>query len=148
MKKVKSLVFMLLGFIFLTSCEFKIETQKAEEEPSIQKVEEEHKDGGDSDDHGCKASAGYTWSQIKGECIRLFEDGKRYNPKVSDSNEAVISAFVVYGIDLNNAELFLPNLKKSVQLSKDEEGNYSNSKYLVNDSIIQVNKKPMYWTEK
>ena len=29
--------------------------------------------GGDSDVHGCKASAGYQWSVLKKECIRAFE---------------------------------------------------------------------------
>ncbi len=29
--------------------------------------------GGDSDAHGCKASAGYRWSVLKKECIRAFE---------------------------------------------------------------------------
>lgn len=29
--------------------------------------------GGDSDAHGCKASAGYQWSVLKNECIRAFE---------------------------------------------------------------------------
>ena len=29
--------------------------------------------GGDSDEHGCKASAGYQWSVLKNECIRAFE---------------------------------------------------------------------------
>ena len=29
--------------------------------------------GGDSDEHGCKASAGYEWSVLKKECIRAFE---------------------------------------------------------------------------
>jgi hypothetical protein len=29
--------------------------------------------GGDQDEHGCIGSAGYTWSSIKNECIRVFE---------------------------------------------------------------------------
>merc|ERR1712086_664187 len=30
--------------------------------------------GADSDEHGCKASAGYTWCASKGKCIRPFEE--------------------------------------------------------------------------
>jgi hypothetical protein len=30
--------------------------------------------GGDSDVHGCKASAGYTWCEAKGKCIRMWEE--------------------------------------------------------------------------
>lgn len=31
--------------------------------------------GGQTDEHGCYIAAGYTWSQLKNDCIRLFEDG-------------------------------------------------------------------------
>jgi hypothetical protein len=30
--------------------------------------------GGDSDAHGCKASAGYSWCESKGKCLRLWEE--------------------------------------------------------------------------
>jgi hypothetical protein len=30
--------------------------------------------GGDSDEHGCKASAGYSWCEAKGNCIRMWEE--------------------------------------------------------------------------
>src|SRR6218665_380242 len=38
--------------------------------------------GADSDAHGCKASAGYTWSQVQEKCLRLFEAGTRLNALV------------------------------------------------------------------
>ena len=33
--------------------------------------------GIDKDEHGCIASAGYTWSEVQLNCIRLFESGIR-----------------------------------------------------------------------
>jgi len=30
--------------------------------------------GGDSDEHGCKASAGYSWCEEKGKCLRTWEE--------------------------------------------------------------------------
>ena len=30
--------------------------------------------GGDKDEHGCIGSAGYTWCEEKGACIRLWEE--------------------------------------------------------------------------
>ena len=30
--------------------------------------------GGDRDSHGCIGSAGYTWCQVKGKCLRTWED--------------------------------------------------------------------------
>ena len=33
--------------------------------------------GDDKDEHGCIASAGYTWSEVQKDCIRLWEKGVR-----------------------------------------------------------------------
>ncbi|NTV44673.1 MAG: META domain-containing protein [Candidatus Yonathbacteria bacterium] len=30
--------------------------------------------GGDSDEHGCKASAGYSWCEVKNKCLRPWEE--------------------------------------------------------------------------
>ena len=35
------------------------------------------KTGSDRDAYGCIASAGYTWSQVAGDCLRLWEAGVR-----------------------------------------------------------------------
>jgi hypothetical protein len=66
--------------------------------------------GGDSDAHGCKASAGYSYSTLKKRCIRVWEDGIRLDPVTTDSS-ATISAFVVFakGHDGPKAELLLPS---------------------------------------
>lgn len=66
--------------------------------------------GGDSDAHGCKASAGYSYSILKKRCIRVWEDGVRLDPLKTDSS-ATISAFVVFatGHDGPEAELMLPS---------------------------------------
>lgn len=58
--------------------------------------------GDDTDDHGCKASAGYTWSEVREDCIRLFESGIRLEA-ASDSKS---SAYIVFSTDSLQAELF------------------------------------------
>lgn len=75
--------------------------------------------GGDSDAHGCKASAGYTYSTLKTRCIRLWEDGVRLDP-VKPEGSAVISAFVVFAHGRSGpvAELFLPSGKATPPLKK------------------------------
>ncbi|MFH0836441.1 MAG: hypothetical protein V1834_04745 [Candidatus Micrarchaeota archaeon] len=30
--------------------------------------------GGDEDEHGCKASAGYSWCELKQKCLRTWEE--------------------------------------------------------------------------
>ncbi len=58
--------------------------------------------GNDRDVHDCIASAGYTWSEIRGECIRLFEKGIRL-----EEIDGEKSIFVVFDKDSLHAELFL-----------------------------------------
>jgi len=75
--------------------------------------------GGDVDNHGCKGSAGYTWSIIKNKCIRIFE-----GTKLSHAEEAgktyTTSAYVVFEGD--KAELFLDTQKESIVLERKSEG--------------------------
>lgn len=59
-----------------------------------------------NDDHGCNAAAGYTWSEVRQNCVRLFEDGIRLN-SVTDT-ASTSSAFVVFSADSTKAEVFLP----------------------------------------
>lgn len=75
--------------------------------------------GADRDQHGCIASAGYTYSVIRKNCIRLFESGIRLEP-VKQSGSQVASAFVVFKGEsgVGNAELFLPEIKGSIILKK------------------------------
>lgn len=58
------------------------------------------------DKHGCNAAAGYMWSEVKKDCIRIFETGIRMNSQ-TDKN-ATSSAFLVFSPDSLQVELFLP----------------------------------------
>lgn len=64
--------------------------------------------GNDRDKHGCKASAGYIWSELKGECVRIWEVGSKlvYTP-ANDTQE--ITTFVVYSTDSTQLETFGTN---------------------------------------
>jgi hypothetical protein len=75
--------------------------------------------GADADAHGCKPSAGYQWSVLKNECIRIFETGIRLDPKAANLDQT-LSAFIVFkstGED-GNAELFMPAAAQSVIMTK------------------------------
>lgn len=58
--------------------------------------------GADSDAHGCKASAGYTYSALRGQCLRPWEEG------IALSSATLMSAraYVVLSADGTEAELF------------------------------------------
>ena len=58
--------------------------------------------GGDRDEHGCIGSAGYTWSEVRQDCIRLFEQGIR----MEATNGSGRIAFLVFSPDSMLVELF------------------------------------------
>lgn len=58
--------------------------------------------GGCRDDHGCLSSAGYTWSEVQKDCIRLFEKGIR----MAATDGSHRSAFIVFASDSACVELF------------------------------------------
>lgn len=58
--------------------------------------------GGDRDEHGCLGSAGYVWSEVQQDCIRLFE--KAVRTEAVDGSNA--SAFIVFSPDSTDLELF------------------------------------------
>jgi hypothetical protein len=76
--------------------------------------------GNDQDEHGCKASAGYTWSVLRKECIRVFE-GTRLDHTEQDDKSYTTSAFVVFEEQGNKAELFLDTQKESIILERKSE---------------------------
>ncbi len=65
--------------------------------------------GDDKDEHGCISSAGFTWSALKNECIRLFESGIRLDPQEGVADKTV-SAFLVFKSEEEDAkgEVFMP----------------------------------------
>ncbi len=74
--------------------------------------------GADADSHGCKASAGYTWSILKKECIRIFEGTKLSH--YDDGKTYTTASYVIF--DGNKAELFLDTQKESIILERKSEG--------------------------
>lgn len=113
--------FALFLFLLLSACN----GQKPDGTPTV---------GGDRDKHGCIGSAGYQWSELRGECIRLFEAGIRLDPQAKDLDQTT-SAFIVYKSMDEDAvvELFLPGEKPVLlpKVSKDDAGTWKNKKYVL-----------------
>ena len=101
--------------------------------------------GNDSDNHGCKGSAGQTWSILKNNCIQVFKDGTRLNPIKTKTDEAIISAFVLFNENQSKAELFLGN-QPNIILNKNSDGNFAAGKYLykASESILYISGKAEY----
>lgn len=106
--------------------------------------------GNDADEHGCKASAGYRWSVLRNECIRIFEAGVRLDP-VAKELEQSLSAFVVIKTDSSDQEieLFVPYDEQTIIVKKEATDKWKNDKYVLTKakdtySIEDANKKLLY----
>lgn len=89
-----SLIFLLILCVgVLSACG----QAKTKEQPEVRV-------GSDRDKHDCIASAGYTWSEVQQNCIRLFESGIRV-----EATDGKSSAFIVFSPDSTQAEVFFSN---------------------------------------
>lgn len=70
------------------------------------------------DEKGCNKAAGYTWSDVRKECVRLFDSGVRLNPVSRDSSSAVLSAFLIFSPDSLQVELFMPDAEEHPLLDR------------------------------
>lgn len=78
----------------------------------------------------CPDSAGYTWSNIKKDCVNIFNIGFRLNPVKTENGETASSAFVLLSEDQSQAELFFPNdIQHPVTLKKVDEHHYRADRY-------------------
>lgn len=94
--------------------------------------------GTDKDANGCVTSAGYRWSLLKKECIRVFEEGYRLNSIDELKGESITkSAFVVFEESGDKAELFLPDGSDSIILTREKEG----APYKGNDWSLELQNK-------
>lgn len=63
--------------------------------------------GSDKDEHGCVASAGYTWCSVQERCIRLWEEGIKLSAVgAGHSGGAEFNTYLVFAADSLKAELF------------------------------------------
>jgi len=68
------------------------------------------------------ASAGYIWSKLNKECVKLFT-GVQLNPIDKPQNEdETVSVFIMFSEDGSQAELFLPNSTETYILTRKTEG--------------------------
>lgn len=69
-----------------------------------------------NDQHGCNAAAGYTWSAVCGDCVRLFEEGVKFS--AAAGQDSTLAAYVVFAADSLKAEVFLPEEKQHPVLDR------------------------------
>lgn len=138
---MKKLIVTTLCLTGLAACEKPAKTTEQKNELEQKAV------GADKDSHGCKASAGQTWSELKQNCIQVFNEGFRLNPVDPPKDAAVISAFIILSTDQSKLELFLPDAAgHSMILNKAGKDLYENGqyKYDSNKSVLYINGEEKY----
>lgn len=142
--KTPLLLFFLVA-LALGSCQSSKVTSSNQTTDSLTRI------GGDKDKHGCLTSAGYTWSQLRSDCIRPFEEGIALHT-LNTSGAYQTAAYVVVDSIKKQAEIFVPEEHNSILLTQKEAKNYSNGKFhLTQDSncwTLRLNATPLYQEQK
>lgn len=86
--------------------------------------------GNDRDSHGCMASAGYTWSEARKDCVRVWEVGER----LVNGDENV---FVVFSKDSARAEVFLAGGGRVMCKKKNNAEEWNTNKQDVSVSLSE-----------
>lgn len=100
--------------------------------------------GADKDTYGCIASAGYTYSQLKKECIRTFEQKIQLKEIATKGN---FTAAVLFNKDRSKAEIFLKEEKTSVILKRTAKGFWKNATFTLMKNkgfVLSKNKRAVY----
>jgi hypothetical protein len=105
--------------------------------------------GGDRDVHGCIGSAGYTYSQIKNDCVRVFEQKIKLNEVGSDKGYTTMTA-VIFSKDMKRAEIFIPDGNaKSIILNKEGKSKiWKSGSYIKESYVLIPYKKTRYQIKK
>ncbi|MET3035763.1 hypothetical protein ABXT08_06665 [Chryseobacterium sp. NRRL B-14859] len=104
--------------------------------------------GGDRDVHGCKGSAGYTYSQIRNNCVRVFEQKIKLKEINSDKSSATMTA-VIFSKDMKRAEIFIPDgAAKSIILEREGKNKIWKSGSHIKDSYALLPYKKGYQIKK
>ena len=94
---MKKYILILAVLCVLSACKL---TDEKEEDKG---VEQDNKEGtivADKDENGCLASAGYIWSKVNKECVKVFT-GMQLNPTSNPENEdEALSAYILFNEDV------------------------------------------------
>lgn len=114
-----SIISLIISFLFFTACNNSAKTEPAEKDNiRIDAADTTPvKPGSDRDEHGCIPSAGYTWSVVRNDCIRLFETGIKMEPQDPKLDKTTV-AYLLFSDDKARVEIFLPMQKRPVIIRK------------------------------
>lgn len=103
-----------------------------------------------TDKDGCLGRAGFTWSVARGECVRVFDVGRRLESILNQQNEDIEkSMFFLVSDDGLLAEVFFPASLKGIVLKRiQSEGPWQDETYklVFSDDVFTFyeNEKPLF----
>ena len=106
------IILVLIASFILTGCTIGPKNEAIMVTPTAsEETPEEQLVGGDQDEYGCKASAGYSWCEVKQKCLRVWEE-KCEEEKVEETVKDAVTRILTekYNWDKN---------KVSVQVNKE-----------------------------
>ena len=96
--------------------------------------------GADKDQNGCLASAGYIYSKVNKDCVRMFSGIPLYANQTIEKNEDPNNAtYILFSEDGNLAEIFLAGEDNSVVLNKVENSkawSFKNYKLIAKNGYV------------
>ncbi|CCG53927.1 Probable lipoprotein precursor [Flavobacterium indicum GPTSA100-9 = DSM 17447] len=119
MKKASVLFFVLIS---LTSCDYILKSSSSDHDDMVQ-IDSLRKNQiiDDKNEHGCEVKSGYKWSNLEKKCVRVFEEGYRLSSVAKDSLGNSNNAYFFIAEDSLRAEVFLPDSKESIVLTREDE---------------------------
>jgi hypothetical protein len=123
MKNLKKGTLFFLALLIVYSCKLTDE-KKANDivTETSNKVVKDSTLVNDKDENGCLTSAGYVWSKVNKECVKVYT-GIQLNPiDKSDNEDESMSAYILFNENASKAEVFLPNETSSIVLIREKEG--------------------------
>jgi len=115
------ILFLCVLLVFISCKEFEQET-----EPELVKKQTfiDTVANADKDAHGCLTAAGYVWSQLNKECIRIYDSAIILYPYANQNNEKeTINVYLVFNKNGGNeAEVFFPNTEKATIFVRAADG--------------------------
>lgn len=119
MEKCFLFVFILISLVSCKKIEQEVEPEIVKKQTISDTIE-----NADKDENGCLTAAGYVWSQLNKECIRIYDSAIILYPFANQNNEnETLNAYIVFSKDGGNeAEIFFPNSEKGKIFIRIEEG--------------------------
>lgn len=105
---------------------------------TITKVDTLNNIGVKKDKNGCLTSAGYTWSQLKKDCIRPYEEGVSLDI-LNAARSYQTAAFILIDSLQKKAEIFVPEENHTIILDHSNDSLYTNGNFF-------LTKENLCWT--